>query len=103
MQSVLLSAVSAAQTSAPVDLGTAVTDDIGMEVTLAGGTPTFTVQLQGSEDGVTYSNLGSAVSAAGVTTPGNQGTIPPVRFLQAVLTYSGTGTVTVTVNTVALN
>lgn len=96
LETTLLNAVNSNQTSAPVDLGGGnITDTIGLQVSIAGTVTAFNVQLQGSDDGVNFVNIGSAVTVAGLSRVSG---IAPVRYIQAVLSaYAGTGTVTVTV------
>jgi hypothetical protein len=89
---ILLSAVSANTTGPAVNTG-AVQDNLTIQVTTTGTVSAFSVQLQGSLDGVAYENVGSAISS--VTDAESIGTGVLLQWFQAVLTgYSGTGTVT---------
>lgn len=104
MISTIINAATANTTSPPIDMGTGVSDHIGIETILAGGTPSFNLQLQGSEDGNTYFNIGPAITGAGLTAVATSSTpVPPVRFLQALITsYSGTGSITAIVDAIPL-
>lgn len=85
----LLSGASANQVSATVDAG--VTQASCSLIVATSGSPSFSVQLQGSADGTTWANAGSAATAAGTTS-----TSPSARYLRAVLSgYTGPGSVTV--------
>lgn len=92
----LLSAVNGNQTSQAFDLGSdGASDTFSVQASTVGTVTAFSVQLQGSDDGVNFVNAGSAVAAVGVTRVSGVG---PFRFLQAVLSgFTGTGTLTVTV------
>lgn len=97
-ENVLLNAVSANGTGPVVDLGAGdISDDIGLEVVISGTVTALSVQLQGSEDGSHFFNVGLPVSAAGLSKVApSTGSIPPCRYFKAVLSsYAGTGTVTV--------
>jgi len=88
----LLSAVSANGTGTPFNT-TGLQDELTLEVSVSGTVTAFSVQLQGSVDGVTYGNVGEAVLSptAGV----NVSTGVQYQYFQAVLAgYQGTGTVT---------
>jgi hypothetical protein len=89
---VLLNGVTANGTGPIVDLGEGeVTDTVAVQAIIVGTVTAFSIQLQGSEDGSTFANVGTAITTTGITRP----TIPPCRYFQAVLTgYTGTGTVT---------
>lgn len=96
----LLTSAAANGTGPALDLGFAVSDDIGLEIITAGTVSTMSVQINGSEDGVNFFALGSALTVAGLT----KITSPPVRYLQAVLSsLTGGGNVTAIVNTVPLS
>ena len=90
----LLNAVSANGTGSPVYTGR-LSDTFTAEVTTSGTVSAFSIQIQGSIDGVTWGNLGSAITA---TTAGTSiGTGVLFSSFQAVLSgYSGTGTVSCT-------
>lgn len=86
----LLAGASANQPSAVFDAGT---PQASCSLTTAvSGSPSFSVQLQGSADTVTWASIGSAVTTAGTSslTPS-----PAARYFRAILSgYSGPGSVT---------
>lgn len=85
----LLSGASANQVSATVDAG--VTQASCSLIVATSGSPSFSVQMQGSADGTTWANAGSAATTAGTTSAS-----PSARYLRAVLSgYTGPGSVTV--------
>ena len=92
-ESVLLNAVSANGTGPVTDIGEGdVTDRVSVQVIIAGTVSAFSVQVQGSLDGTNFANIGSAISAAGLSALSSP---PPCRYFRAVLSgYTGTGTVT---------
>ena len=96
LEQTLLNAANGNQTGPVVDLGGGdLTDTFGLQVSTAGTVTAFSVQVQGSDDGVNFVALGTAVTAVGLTRVTG---IPPVRYLRAVLSgWTGTGTITVTV------
>lgn len=91
----LLSAVNTNQTSPAYDLGLdGVSDTFSVQCSTVGTVSAFSVQLQGSDDGVNFVAAGTAITAAGVSRITGVG---PFRYMQAVLTgFTGTGTLTVT-------
>src|ERR1022692_2577343 len=89
---VLLNAVSANTTSGVLNTS-GVFSTITLQAYTTGTVSAFSVQLQGSLDGVNFENVGSAVTA--VTFGKDVSTGALLQYFQAVLTgYSGTGTVT---------
>lgn len=90
---VLLNGVSANGTGPVADIGEGdVTDIVAIQVIIVGTVSAFSIQLQGSEDGVNFANIGTAVTTAGIS---RQANLPACRYFQAVLSgYTGTGTVT---------
>jgi hypothetical protein len=89
----LLAAVSANGSGPVIDAGD-VRDELTLDVFTAGTVSAFSAQLQGSLDGITFANIGAAVTSA--TAALNVSTGALMRYFQAVLSgYSGTGTVTV--------
>jgi hypothetical protein len=98
----LLSAVSANTTGPAVDSGGGnISDDVSLDVFTAGTVTAFSVQFQGSIDGVEWAPIGSAITAVGLTKPAS--TPPACRYFQAVLSgYTGTGTVSASIGLVPL-
>lgn len=98
---VLLDHVNTNQTSQSIDMGLdGVSDTFAVQCVTAGTVSAFSVQMQGSLDGVNFVNAGTAITAAGVTRITGVG---PFRFVQAVLSgFTGTGTLTVTLADVPL-
>jgi hypothetical protein len=88
----LLNAVSANTTGTPVYTGR-LSDTFTAEVTTSGTVSAFSVQVQGSLDGETWGDIGSAITSATAGTSIGSGA--QFSSFQAVLSgYSGTGTVT---------
>jgi hypothetical protein len=84
-------AVTANGTSAAGDLGELT--DAGALVISTTGAPTFSYQLTGSADGITFVNVGTAVSAVGQTRI-DFSTSGPCRYFKGVLTALSGGTFT---------
>lgn len=87
----ILSGASANATGSTFDTGD-LKDGAALEVTTAGTVSAFTVQLQGSLEGVNWFSIGSALTTAS-TSAELTGFL--ARYFRAVLSgFSGTGTVT---------
>jgi hypothetical protein len=86
----LLAAASANQASGVFDAGTAQAS-CSLQVA-ALGSPSFSVQLQGSADASTWADLGSPLTTA---TTSSLTPSPPARYFRAVLSgFTGPGAVT---------
>jgi hypothetical protein len=86
----LLTAASQNQASGAFDAGTP-QSSCSLQVTAA-GSPSFSVQLQGSADAIAWAGIGSALTSAATSslTPS-----PSARYLRAVLSgFTGPGSVT---------
>jgi hypothetical protein len=90
----LLNAVSANTTGPVLGLGTAVPyGNLTATVTTTGTVSAFSVQVLGSNDGVNWAGIGSAITATTAGTSIGSGVL--FQYFQATLSgYSGTGTVT---------
>jgi hypothetical protein len=89
----LLNAVSANATGPVAGLGTPY-GNLTLSVSTTGTVSAFSVVLQGSNDGVNFGAIGSAITSPTAGTSMGSGVL--FQYFQAVLTgYSGTGTVTV--------
>lgn len=86
---VLLNAATGTGASAPADLGD-MRDEFSLFVATT-GSPTFSVQFQGSIDAADWFSIGSAVTAQTNGTPVT-GTL--ARYVRADLTALSTGTLT---------
>jgi len=86
----LLAAASASQASGVFDAGTAQAS-CSLQA-IAAGSPSFSLQLQGSADAVTWASVGSPLTSAATSslTPS-----PAARYFRAVLSgFAGPGAVT---------
>lgn len=86
----LIAAASQNQASGTFDAGTP-QSSCSLQVT-ATGSPSFSVQLQGSADAVTWASVGSALTSAATSSLSPS---PAARYFRAVLSgFSGPGSVT---------
>lgn len=86
----LLAAASQNQVSGTFDAGTA-QSACSLQVTAA-GSPSFSVQLQGSSDAATWAGVGSALTTAATSSLSPS---PAARYFRAVLSgFAGPGSVT---------
>jgi hypothetical protein len=99
----LLQAVSANQTGPTVSfIDGDISDDLSLDVFTAGTVSAFSIQLQGSIDGVDWVSIGSAVTTVGLTKPSTSTTPACTMFRANLASYSGTGTVSVNLGVVPL-